>query len=243
MALGQPQSRRRLPGKRRVAAPVHVPFEHLSAGGEGSPRDCRGCPPGGPVTATANAPNRHQQDFDDLGRLLAAQDWRDADRLTLKILLGLTNREHQGWLDEAAIARIPCKQLHELDRLWQGASGEQFGFFVQYRRYRELGADAFIFADHVDWLLFASSRPVGFFRFYSDLDFGPNAPVDSPAGHLPARWYWALPWWRSLRAGGFGTGRGGGFWDPRLLDAMMLRLERCSAVGAPKAESPTQTST
>lgn len=186
------------------------------------------------MTATTTSLGSCQQDFDDLGYLLNKRDWRDADGLTLKILLMLTDRTQQGWLDEAAIARIPCAGLHRLDQLWRAASGEQFGFFVQYQRYRELDCDAFIFADDVDWLLFGSRRPIGFFRFYSDLDFSPEAPLDSPTGHLPARWYWALPWWRSLRAGGFGTGRGGGFWDPRLLDAMMLRLERCSASGAPQ---------
>lgn len=170
------------------------------------------------------------QDFDDLRHLLESQDWREADVKTLQILLQQTQRERAGWLDEDAIARIPCVALHQLDHLWRDASSGQFGFYIQYQRYRELACSSFAFADEVDWLLFSVSRPLGFFRFYSDLDFS----LEAPLGHFPARWYWALPWWRSLRAGGFGTGRGGGFWDPRLLDAMMLRLERCSATGAPR---------
>ncbi|MGF1461485.1 MAG: hypothetical protein ACFBSG_20965 [Leptolyngbyaceae cyanobacterium] len=65
-----------------------------------------------------------------------------------------------------------------------------------------------------------------FFNFYGWLTFS----LEAPPGHLPALWFWEMPWYRSWLVGGFGTGRGAGFGDPGMFDAMLLRLERCQQI-------------
>ena len=161
----------------------------------------------------------------NLEELLAEQEWQAADHVTLSLLLEASYRIDVGWLDETAIAQLSCGSLQAIDQLWQNASGGNFGFSAQAKLYVALNYSAYDFCKAVNWLMFPL-RPVGFFKFYDFLDFSLGAPT----GHLPALWYWRLSWLESIWVGGFGTGRGAGFWDPHLLDAMMLRLNRCQFV-------------
>jgi hypothetical protein len=71
------------------------------------------------MTLTPPVARDNQQQWQDLHHLLEAQDWRAADAQTLDILLQLTQRQQARWLDEPAIARIPCTDLHHLDWLWR----------------------------------------------------------------------------------------------------------------------------
>lgn len=163
--------------------------------------------------------------YADLQDLLNQGEWQAADSVTLGLLLQATQRTDAGWLDEAAIAQIPCEVLHDINHLWSEASGKQFGFSVQRQLYQEAGFSAHRFSQSVGWLVFGV-RPLAFFKFYDFLNFSQDAPV----GHLPALWYWQVSWGESWRTGGFGTGRGGAFACAPTLDAMMLRLGRCSLV-------------
>jgi hypothetical protein len=163
----------------------------------------------------------------DLEELLLQEEWRAADTVTQALLLQGIHRESEGWLSPEAIAVLPCQLLHQIDYAWVSASYGHFGFSVQYDLYHSLyEADARDFCWEVGWLLF-NLRPFAFFKFYNYLDFS----LEAPKGHLPALWYWQLPWIESWRAGGFGTGRGAGFADFTSLAAFMLRLSRCSQIG------------
>jgi len=163
---------------------------------------------------------------DDLTQLLAQSAWQAADQVTCDVLLQATNRVQQGWLDAAAIAHLPCQLLHQLDSLWRQYSGGQFGFSAQHHIYRHaISPKAFQFSRTAGWLLF-EQHPFAFCKPYARLTFN----LEAPPGHLPALWYWQLPWQQSWKAGGFGNRRDFGFGDATLLDAMMLRLERCQLV-------------
>lgn len=165
-------------------------------------------------------------DYQDMEAALSQEDWRLADQLTLQVMLEATERQDQGWLDQAAIAQFPCRVLHQLDQRWLHYSGGHFGFSTQLAIYtQETIRTGFAFSKKAHWTLL-SWQPIGFFKFYNGLDFS----LDAPTGHLPALWFWQLPWYRSLRMGGFGTGRGAGFGDASLFDALMLRLERCQQI-------------
>ena len=162
----------------------------------------------------------------DLTELLHEQEWQAADQITLWLLLQATNRTAEGWLDTDAVARIPCTTLEQIDQLWVSASQGRFGFSVQRQIYEEVAnLDALELSQQLGWLLFGL-RPLAFFKFYDFLTFD----LSAPHGHLPALWYWTLPWPLSWQKGGFGTGRGAGFGDASLLDAMMLRLDRCQMI-------------
>ena len=161
----------------------------------------------------------------ELEDLLSQADWRTADAVTLEIMLAAGRRE-QSWLDQSAIALFPCDLLHQLDQRWLFYSGDRFGFSTQLNIYRaEVGRSAFDFCRQAGWTM-TVWRPTGFFNFYNWLTFS----LDAPRGHLPALWFWEMPWHRSWLLGGFGTGRGASFGEPKLFDALMLRVERCQHI-------------
>lgn len=164
-----------------------------------------------------------QWTYHDLETLLSEEEWQAADLVTFKLMLAAADRGRAGWLDADAIAQFPCAVLHEIDQRWTRYSSGHFGFSVQHDLYvHEAQRNAFALSRTVEWTA-VKARPFGFFKFYDFLEFS----LDAPRGQFPALWFWRLPWHRSLLMGGFGTGRGGGFGDAALLDAMMLRLERC----------------
>ncbi|NJN22250.1 MAG: hypothetical protein HC812_15055 [Leptolyngbya sp. RL_3_1] len=49
--------------------------------------------------------------YQDLDNLLAQGEWQAADQVTLALMLAATDRT--GWLDEGAIARLPCETLNQ----------------------------------------------------------------------------------------------------------------------------------
>lgn len=162
----------------------------------------------------------------ELDEMLRQADWRAADEITLEIMLAAADRHQEGWLDHAAIAQFPCRILHDLDQRWLFYSGGQFGFTPQLQIYREdMARSSFAFSRSVGWTM-SMWRPTGFFNFYNWLTFS----LEAPRGHLPALWFWEMPWYESWQKGGFGTGRGAAFGDASLFDSLMLRLERCQQI-------------
>jgi hypothetical protein len=164
--------------------------------------------------------------YQELEDVLRQGDWKTADAITFEIMLEQAQRQTAGWLDQAAIAQFPCAALHQIDQRWQFYSSGRFGFSTQLQIYREeVRRSAFDFSKQVGWTL-TVWRPTGFFKFYNQLTFS----LDAPRGHLPALWFWEMPWYVSWQAGGFGTGRGLAFGDASWFDALMLRLERCHRI-------------
>lgn len=165
--------------------------------------------------------------YQELAAVLREEDWHTADAVTLEIMLAKANRQAEGWLDQAAIALFPCEALHLIDQCWLQYSGHRFGFSTQLQIYREeVGRSSFDFSRQAGWTMTAW-RPAGFFKLYERLTFS----LDAPRGHLPALWFWEMPWQESLKAGGFGIGgRNAAFGNASLFDAMMLRLERCQQI-------------
>lgn len=160
----------------------------------------------------------------DLEHLLEKQEWQAADQVTHSLLLQTAGQQQEDYLTPLALAQIPCNLLHQVDYRWQNASQGAFGFSQQYAIYTQIArSDPHRFCQQVGWLM-VSFRPLAFFKFYEFLNFS----LEAPTGHLPALWYWRMSWAESLRSGGFGTGRGGAFGDSSTLDALMLRLSRCS---------------
>ncbi|MBO1058259.1 MAG: GUN4 domain-containing protein [Dolichospermum sp. JUN01] len=74
-------------------------------------------------------------DYTTLRDLLSAKKFKEADKETLRVMLEVTMRENEGWLDPSSIRRFPCRDLRTIDRLWLESSGGRFGFSVQKEIY------------------------------------------------------------------------------------------------------------
>ncbi|MBO3462741.1 serine/threonine-protein kinase [Aetokthonos hydrillicola Thurmond2011] len=120
--------------------------------------------------------------YTQLEHLLAAGEWQEADKETLRLMLILAAREDQGWLREQDINILPCEDLCTIDQLWVKYSGGQFGFSVQKSIYESLGEPTDynrkfweLFSDQIGW------RSQEGWINYKDLTFDLTAPV----AHLP----------------------------------------------------------
>ncbi|MDB9512352.1 serine/threonine-protein kinase [Kamptonema animale CS-326] len=78
-------------------------------------------------------------DYINLRNLLAAGNWKQADRETASVMLKVAGREEEGWLDSSSIDNFPCEDLRTIDQLWVKYSNGRFGFSVQKRIYQSLG--------------------------------------------------------------------------------------------------------
>lgn len=80
--------------------------------------------------------------YQQLEEYLKNQQWYEADQETWKLMLKVTNREEEGYLELDNIKNFPCEDLLTLDRLWVEYSkkhGFEFGFSVQKQIYVECG--------------------------------------------------------------------------------------------------------
>lgn len=121
--------------------------------------------------------------YQRLSELLAAGDWKAADRETLNLMLKVARREKVGWLNIEAINKFPCNDLCIIDQLWVKYSKGRFGFSVQKRIWESVGGQPD--ADYETWCKFGDRigwRMNNNWLFYSDLNFVDNAPL----GHFPA---------------------------------------------------------
>ena len=153
--------------------------------------------------AITSTPQRTPKFISKLRDLLASKKWDKADKETLKIMLQVTGREKEGWLDVASIQNFPCEELRAIDQLWLQFSNGRFGFSVQKRMWKSVGgnlkADDKIyqaFGDRVGW------RVNGNWIQIPELSFKSSATV----GHLPAT---------AVRLGGLSWGVDGFWWEKR----------------------------
>jgi serine/threonine protein kinase len=121
-------------------------------------------------------------DYQRLSNLLKAQQFKEADLETTRLLLLITGREQQNSIDAASLNRFPCKDLSTIDRLWRQNSDDRFGFSIQNQIWQQVGKDATKFADQVGWLGQINLKD------YQDLNFSISAQM----GHLPIADYGPL---------------------------------------------------
>ncbi|NET09250.1 MAG: hypothetical protein F6K16_32010, partial [Symploca sp. SIO2B6] len=164
-------------------------------------------------------------EYSQLKTLLENQEWQKADEETFAIMKKAT-AGLVSWMDPQAIRELPCYDLTTLDDLWYHYSDGKFGFRVQHQIFEETQVNSnriTRFGKAVGWTLFR--RQFVGFKYYKQLTFDLK---EAPPGHLPAKWFWELPLWESIRSGGLGTGRGGCGDDAAgMLFAMMYQFVRC----------------
>ncbi len=139
--------------------------------------------------------------------LLAAGKWKEADAETLAVMLKVSGREQEGYLNEESINMFPCTDLRTIDQLWVKYSNGRFGFSVQKKIYLSVGGkvdgdyypEAWNkFGDHVGWKVQGN-----LIDYATDVVFSTSAPV----GHLPFSGGWGCWVW----FGGFFDWRGSGW--------------------------------
>jgi GUN4-like len=120
-------------------------------------------------------------DYNHLNDLLAAQQWKEADDETARIMLKIAGREAEGWLDCESIMQFPCVDLNEIDRLWLEHSNNRFGISLWETAWSHFGSRVDNQMENRLGELFGwYDQGVGW-KFGERLDFSLNAPI----GHLP----------------------------------------------------------
>jgi hypothetical protein len=115
-------------------------------------------------------------DYTQLRDLLKAGQWEEADRETVNVMLKVTGRVSEGWLDQASIENFPCTDLRTIDQLWVKYSKGRFGFSVQKRIFDSVNREEGYFGERVGWRK-------GFFvwKTYQEITY----TLEAPKGHLP----------------------------------------------------------
>ncbi|ELR99363.1 GUN4 domain-containing protein [Gloeocapsa sp. PCC 73106] len=123
--------------------------------------------------------------YDRLADLLAREQWRQANDQTFDLLLQVSGRNAQGWMDLESFKTLACADLQIMDRLWTESSGGHFGFSVQLPIFLETGNKpgrliddgAFdLFGDQIGW-----RKDSDWVVFKENLVFS----LEAPEGHLP----------------------------------------------------------
>jgi hypothetical protein len=141
-------------------------------------------------------------DYTRLRDLLAAGEWKEADRETSAVMLKVCGREKENWFDAEHIEIFPCEDLRTIDQLWVNFSEGRFGFSVQKRIWESVGGKSGVldsdtyhrFGERVEW------RENQRWKNYNDFTFTSQAPH----GHLPRRPSGScgsgvsMGWWFSL---------------------------------------------
>jgi len=129
-----------------------------------------------PLNASLNA------SYARLEALLKVENWKGADEQTTNLMLKVSNREKDSYIDPASMASYPCEDLLRLDRLWKAYSSGRFGFSVQQSIWRSIGGVSDAppkvyeqFGTIVGW------RRDNAWRNYEKFDF----TLQAPRGHLP----------------------------------------------------------
>ncbi|MBW4522298.1 MAG: GUN4 domain-containing protein [Scytolyngbya sp. HA4215-MV1] len=95
--------------------------------------------------------------YQTLEALLRAQQWKQADYETYRLMITTVGKEEGQWFDRADLKNFPCDDLQTLDRLWVRYSNGKWGFSVQKRIWQECGSpmdyndDWEKFGDRVGW--------------------------------------------------------------------------------------------
>ena len=128
-------------------------------------------------------------DYQKLRDLLVQGKWKKADEETRRLMLAVTKREKENWLDANSIDNFPCKDLRTIDELWVKSSNGRFGFSVQKKIYQSCGGtleyNAEVwdkFGEKIGW---KKKKLLGMAGDWLS-EHNTNFDITAPPGHLPA---------------------------------------------------------
>lgn len=118
-------------------------------------------------TASPNVTASPTVDYTRLQELLAAGKWKEADQETQAVMLKVSSREKEGWLQPKDIQNFSCPDLSKINQFWVKYSNGRFGFNVQKLIWQEArGKNKYqVFVDKVgrDYVDSSSPAPIGHF--------------------------------------------------------------------------------
>ncbi|MEO0835264.1 MAG: GUN4 domain-containing protein [Cyanobacteria bacterium J06642_3] len=131
--------------------------------------------------------------YQDLQNYLATENWFEADKETIRVILAVTAKEIEELTPED-IQHFPCNDLMVIDRLWTNYSDGRFGFTPQLKIYQEQGGNFDTTVEQNQQLIETWGEHLGWRKENrwlpcNELDFSLNAPV----GCHPSRW-WNSPY-------------------------------------------------
>ncbi len=142
------------------------------AKGNASPQPSESAPP----TPSIAPDEPIALDYTQLKKLLAAQQFKAADRETKRLMHDWADQKQRTGPDLQLELQFPCNELRTIDQLWLQASNGQFGFSLQKEIWQETGQIAQEFGSRVGWHTDKQ------WLKYDGLRFSQDAPL----GHLPA---------------------------------------------------------
>jgi len=119
-----------------------------------------------------------------LEELLQAQQWRDADKETYRLMITTVGKEEGQWFDREDLETFPCEDLKAIDSLWVKYSNGKFGFSVQKQIWQECnspmttGKNWDTFCVKVGWQDAGATRYLDYKELKAD-------PRFSPTGEFP----------------------------------------------------------
>jgi GUN4-like len=124
---------------------------------------------------------------------LIAENWFEADKETINLILDVTSKEIEALTPED-IQHFPCKDLMTIDRLWLKYSHNRFGFTPQLKIYQQVGGNLRTTIEQnqqivEEWGEILGWRKDNRWLPCKELDFSLNAPE----GCHPSRW-WNSPY-------------------------------------------------
>jgi hypothetical protein len=78
--------------------------------------------------------------YHPLEQLLKAQQWKQADKETYRLMITTVGKEEGQWFTQEELLNFDCETLLTIDGLWVKYSNGHFGFSVQKQIYVECGA-------------------------------------------------------------------------------------------------------
>jgi hypothetical protein len=109
--------------------------------------------------------------------------WIEADETTKNLLLKLA-KVQQNYFSLTDFQKIPCKDIHKIDKLWADYSDGRFGYRAQIDIWQKFQGKFFDFFVELDWGFYNENS-----QFVYIDKFKYNLP-DRPKGHLPALVLW-----------------------------------------------------
>ncbi|CAH9101339.1 unnamed protein product [Cuscuta europaea] len=141
-------------------------------------------------TTTVTPPSPPPQtsvSYDLLERHLAAQNFRQADEETRRLLIALAGdaAQERGYVFFSEVQFIPDSDLRQIDSLWRKHSNGRFGYSVQKKIWKKVNGDFTDLFKKIGWMKKLETEIEQYnYRAFPD-EFNWELGDEVPEGHLP----------------------------------------------------------
>nr|XP_043609863.1 tetrapyrrole-binding protein, chloroplastic [Erigeron canadensis] len=139
------------------------------------------------TSISTQSSSKSSTSFDLLHRLLSANDFREADNETRRLLIALAGEAavKRGYVFFSEVQFISETDLKQIDELWTKFSNNKFGYSVQKKLFDKSDNDFTRFFIKVGWMKKLDTEVVQYnYRAFPD-EFIWELNEETPEGHLP----------------------------------------------------------